>query len=194
MLAQEQLGNAGACNGRGSAGRKSPIPQTISALAHCRRLASGGDEAACDSETELGASWPIAVRKTESVRGLFDLGAVLELNCANLKSICLDGFNPLKHKCLLWDEGTAKLVADNRKVFQHPTCLVDLGHSPAGQHVRHYFLNHCCSVITTNRWHEDVQALPVSDREWLSANVVVFDIDQPLWEAPREMLMLENDV
>ena len=127
---------------------------------------------------------PSRTGKTEFVRGLFPLGAVFELNCANMKDICLDGFDCLQHRCILWDEGAAALVAHNRKVFQHPLCEVDLGHSPTGQHVRRFFLGHCCSVIATNKWHEDVKKLPSGDQEWLSANMVVFDVEQPLWMPP----------
>ena len=127
---------------------------------------------------------PSRTGKTEFVRGLFPLGAVFELNCANMQDICLDGFDCLQHRCILWDEGAAALVAHNRKVFQHPLCEVDLGHSPTGQHVRRFFLGHCCSVIATNKWHEDVKKLPSGDQEWLSANMVVFDVEQPLWMPP----------
>ena len=68
------------------------------------------------------------------------VGSVLELNCAGLASICLHDFDNSKHECLLWDEASPKLVADNRKVFQHPACKVELGHSPTGQHVVHYLI------------------------------------------------------
>ena len=77
--------------------------------------------------------------KTEFVRGLFPLGAVHELNCANMKDVCLGGFDVLRHRCILWDEASPSLVARNRKVFQHPLCEVDLGHSPTGQHVTRFF-------------------------------------------------------
>ena len=127
---------------------------------------------------------PSRTGKTEFVRGLFSLGAVLELNCSNLKDICLDGFDCLRHRAILWDEANAALVSNNRKVFQHPQCEVDLGHSPTGQHVRRYFLGNCCSIITTNKWYQDVAKLPSGDQEWLSANMVVVDVDQPMWENP----------
>ena len=129
---------------------------------------------------------PSRTGKTEFVRGLFPLGTVLELNCANLKDVCLDGFDCLKHKAILWDEACAALVSNNRKIFQHPLCMVDLGHSPTGQHVKRYFLGHCCSIITTNKWHEEVKKLSEGDQLWLSANMVVFDVDQPLWLTPRQ--------
>ena len=111
---------------------------------------------------------------------------MLELNCVGLSSICLHGFDALVHKCLLWDEASPKPVADSRKVFQHPACLVDIGHSPTGQHVIHVFLNDCCSIITSNSWHEEFQKLTSGDQAWLDANMVIFDVTQPLWEHPHQ--------
>ena len=122
--------------------------------------------------------------KTEFVRGLFPLGAVLELNCANLKDICLDGFDCLRHRAILWDEAAASLVSNNRKIFQHPLCEVDLGHSPTGAHVKRYFLGNCCSIIATNKWYEDCEKLPAGDQKWLKANMVVFHVEKPLWQSP----------
>ena len=130
---------------------------------------------------------PSRTGKTEFVRSLFRLGALLELNCANLKDICLGGFDCLRHRAILWDEASASLVSNNRKVFQHPQCMVDLGHSPTGAHVSRYFLGNCCSVITTNKWHEDLQRLSASDQMWLKANMVVFDVEEPLWVNPCEL-------
>ena len=45
---------------------------------------------------------------------------MLELNCANLKDICLDGFDTLTHRATLWDEAGPALVVNNRKVFSIP--------------------------------------------------------------------------
>ena len=100
---------------------------------------------------------PPRTGKTEFVRCLFSLGAVLELNCSNLKDICLDGFGCLRHRAILGDEASASLVSNNRKVVQLPLREVGLGHIPTGQHVKRYFLGDCCSIITTNNWYEDVK-------------------------------------
>ena len=129
-------------------------------------------------------SWTCSM---EFARALFPLGEVHELNCAGLEHICLEGFDCLKHRCILWDEGAASLVSRNRKVFQHPLCQVDIGHSPTGQHVRRYFLGNSCSIVATNKWHQDVAQLPVGDQEWLASNTVVLEIDQPMWEDPDQL-------
>ena len=145
------------------------------------------NEASSAQEKCLVLQGPSRTGKTEFVRGLFPLGTVLELNCANVKDVCLDGFDCLRHRAILWDEASASLVCNNRKIFQHPLCSVDLGHSPTGAHVKRYFLGNCCSIITTNKWYEDLKKLSVSDQQWLEANMIVFDVQQPLWETPSEL-------
>ena len=93
----------------------------------------------------------------------------------------------MRHQAILWDEASASLVSNNRKIFQHPLCSVDVGHSPTGAHVKRYYLGNCCSIITTNKWYEDLKKLSVSDQQWLEANTVVFVVQQPLWETPAEL-------
>ena len=65
-----------------------------------------------------------------------------------------------------------------------PPCLGDLGHSPTGAHVRRYFLGNCCSVITTNKWYEDLKEFPAGGQKWLEGNMVVFDVEPSRWEHP----------
>jgi hypothetical protein len=125
---------------------------------------------------------PSGVGKSEYVRSLFELGAVLELNCAGVKDVCLAAFNAQMHRCIFWDELSVAVVANNRKVFQHPACWVDLGHSPTGSHVSYHWLNDAVSIVASNRWHEDLQSLKsYSDRCWVEANCVVLVVDAPMW-------------
>ena len=84
---------------------------------------------------------PSGLGKTEFVRSLFLRDALLELNAASMQVVCLPGFRQQGARAILWDECRAELVARNRKVFQHGTSWVDVGHSPTGQHVKRYFLN-----------------------------------------------------
>ena len=53
--------------------------------------------------------------------------------------------------------------------------------------MRRYFLGNCCSIITTNKWYEDLAKIPPSDQKWLEANMVVFVVEQPLWVNPCEL-------
>ena len=126
---------------------------------------------------------PSGVGKTEYARCLFKAHEVLELNCAGLEHICLSSFDPEEHKCILWDELSAHVIARNRKLFQHPACFVDVGHSPTGQFVQHLWLNNAVSIVATNRWHEDIQSTTSeSDRSWFKLNAVVQEVQEPMWE------------
>jgi hypothetical protein len=81
-----------------------------------------------------------------------------------------------------WDELSAKVVVKNRKVFQHPSCFVELGHSPTAQHVQQYWLNDCVSIIATNRWFEDLQQIrSQQDQRWLGQNSIVLSVDSPMF-------------
>ena len=127
---------------------------------------------------------PSSVGKTEYVRTLFGPGEVLEMNCAGLTTVCMSGFDRRLHRCLLWDEAGPRMIAQNRKIFQHPPCLVDIGHSPTGAFVQRLWLNDAVSVVTCNGWHEELQKLPLADQLWLRANVVVVEISRPMWCGP----------
>ena len=144
-----------------------------------RKYASGR---LCDRKKVLVLTGPSGVGKTAFVRNLFGAGSVLELNAAGLSCVNLQAFDPEQHRCILWDEAGPRLIADNRKVFQHPACWVDIGHSPTGQHIQHVWLNDSVSCVCTNRWHEDVEAIPSElDRQWLQSNVVVVRVEEPMW-------------
>ena len=125
---------------------------------------------------------PSQMGKTEYVRSLFAVGRVLELNCASLKHVCLQEFKPSQHSCILWDECSPALVAANRKLFQHPACWVDMGHSPTGQHVVKVWLNDAVSIIASNAWEDDLRKLSQGDAQWVVSNSFVFHVVRPLWQ------------
>ena len=137
----------------------------------------------CSTEF-LVITGPSGLGETEFVRSLFSFGAVFELNCAGMKHIVLTGFRAQKHQCIFWDELPVEVVVHNRKVFQHPACWVDLGHSPTGSHVARFWLNDAVSIVATNKWGEDLQGLKsYSDRCWVEANSVVLEVKEPMWLA-----------
>ena len=95
-----------------------------------------------------------------------------------MQAICLDGFDPLRHRCIVWHDAPAVLLANNRVVFQHPMREVALERSLTRRFVQRYYLGLSCSIITTTTWHEEVKQLSISDQEWLSANTVVLDVKE----------------
>ena len=124
------------------------------------------------------------VGKTEYVRGLFGPQALLELNCAN--SACvpdLRAFDWETHKVILFDEACVEMVLKNRKLFQAPACLIDLGHSPTGRDVYRVFLNDAVLVIASNKWTDEVASLEsASDRAWIIANQVLVVVTESMFQ------------
>ena len=126
---------------------------------------------------------PSQLGKTEFVRGLFPLGSVLELNCASCgTSPNLRDFDEDVHKCILFDEGTVAMVLKNRKLFQCPAVLVDLGHSPTGRDVYTVYLNDAVIVVGSNNWSQEVGELKKGgDAAWLSANAEHVAVTSPMY-------------
>ena len=136
----------------------------------------------CERKKILVLTGPSGMGKTQYVRSLFPAGSLLELNAGSMKTICLPSWDEELHKAIFWDECSASLVSENRKLFQHTATLIDLGHSPTGQHIKHVWLNDAVSIIATNRWEEDVATLPSqSDKDWIHANTIVVPVLSPLF-------------
>jgi hypothetical protein len=126
---------------------------------------------------------PSQVGKTAYARSLCgDPSATLELNCANTTMVQLKAFDSGRHKAIIWDELAAKVVVAEKKVFQAPCCLLDLGASPTGQHVYHVYLADTVHIICSNKWTSDLGGLTWEDRLWITKNQVHVVVDQPLWQ------------
>lgn len=124
---------------------------------------------------------PSGLGKTSYTRSLFPEGSVLEINGANMQHVHLANFCVESVRCIFWDELPAALIVANKKLFQHPACLVDLGHSPTAQFVRHYWLADCVSVVASNTFRLELLSLSELDRAWLLSNTVVVDVTTPLF-------------
>ena len=121
------------------------------------------------------------VGKTEYVKALFGAEHTLELNAAGMLHPCLRQFDVEKHRCILWDEAEALLIAQNRKLFQCPACFVELGFSPTGAMTYSVMVNQAVMVVNSNRWDEQLSLLEKGDRDWILGNAVVVHVDEPLW-------------
>ena len=135
-----------------------------------------------DRKKFLVLDGPSCVGKTAFVRSLFGKGEGLELNCAKAQECCLMSFDHNVHRCILWDEATPRLIVENRKVFQMPCTLVQLGQSATGSFEYSVWLNDSVSVIATNRWRRDLYtSLQPEDVDWIQANSVLVEVLEPLW-------------
>jgi hypothetical protein len=129
---------------------------------------------------------PSGLGKTAYVRQLCGPEATLELNAAG-SGTCPDlrQHNAALHKIILFDEGSPLMVLSNKKLFQCPACMVDLGHSPTGTHVYKVWVNDSALIIASNLWSAQVASLESkADREWLAANSIVVAVSEPMWAPP----------
>ena len=124
---------------------------------------------------------PTGTGKTEYVKALFGPQHVLELNAAGMLHPCLRQFDPDVHRCILWDEAEAILIAQNRKLFQCPAAFVELGFSPGGHLTYPVMVSKAVMVVCTNRWDEQLEMLAPGDRKWIEGNSVVVRVATPLW-------------
>ena len=90
--------------------------------------------------------------------------------------------DPDKHRLVLFDEASPELVLKNRKLFQAPAALIDLGHSPTGMNVYRVWLNDAVLVVNSNRWSSDCMKQSAEDRAWLVANQVLVIVTGPMWD------------
>jgi hypothetical protein len=127
---------------------------------------------------------PSGMGKTEFARHLAGAEATLELNCANCGNHPdLRRHDALKHLVVFCDEAPPRMVAANRKLFQAPATMLDLGHSPTGRDVYRVFLGDSCIVVSSNSWTAEAAELPEEARAWLQANSVLVKVDAPMFEA-----------
>ena len=123
---------------------------------------------------------PSGLGKTEFIKDLFGAEKVLELNCGSCGDVVnLRQFKPGQHVCVLFDEASAHLVLNNRKVFQAPPGWIELGHSPTGRDVYKVFLGDTVLALNSNKWTEELERIAgksPSDHAWLVKNAVRVEV------------------
>ena len=86
-------------------------------------------------------------------------------------------------KAILFDEAKPSLVLSQRRLFQAPPCMVDLGCSTTNCHKYQVFVSGVMMVICSNTWREEVAKLEnKGDMQWLEANSFIVDVHLPLWQ------------
>jgi hypothetical protein len=120
----------------------------------------------------LVLSGPTQVGKTVYARSLFGHEATLELNCSGVLQPDLRAFDPLRHKCIIFDEGSTAMVLAQKKLFQGPAEEVALGHSATNMYAYNVFVYGVAMVVTSNTWPEEMASLRPCDRDWIEGNSV----------------------
>ena len=107
---------------------------------------------------------------------------VLEVNCAATPEPDLREFDSVVHKAILFDEASAAMVLSQRKLFQAPACLIDLGCSTTNCHKYQVFVSGVMMIVCSNTWSVQVHKLKhEGDAEWLRHNSVVVHVHAPLF-------------
>ena len=108
-------------------------------------------------------------------------GCLLEVDCASAETPDLAAFEPGRHRMVLCDKASASLVLRHKKLFQASASLVKLATSKTDCHSYEVWAHRVMFVITSNRWHAELNQLLYEDSEWLRHNSVYVRVQQPLW-------------
>jgi len=123
--------------------------------------------------------------KTEFARSLARSPlSYIELNCAHTEWVDLRAFSPDDHDLILWDECPAKLVLQNKKLFQGQASEVMLGQTNTSQHAYTVFVWNVKMVVCTNLWQLQLRTLSREDADWLEQNSIYVHVKAPLWRSP----------
>ena len=86
----------------------------------------------------------------------------------------------------LCDEGSARMVLDNKKLFQAGPNWVTLCSSKTNMLAYKIWPHRVRIIITSNRWQRDLSQLDSEDADWLRDNSVYLRVDTPLWLVEAE--------
>jgi hypothetical protein len=125
---------------------------------------------------------PTSVGKSQYVRSLAKPGRVFEADCSgHCAEPDLRGFSVLHHDVLFFDEASADMVLQNKKLFQAGNAWVQMARSSTNCHSYQVWAWKVKMVICSNRWSIEVANLPSVDASWLLGNSVHVKVNEPLW-------------
>ena len=113
---------------------------------------------------------------------------VFETNCATCPEPELRDFKPLFHQIILFDEASPEMVIAQKKLFQAPPCMVELGCSTTNCHSYKVLVSGIRLVICSNGWSEALGNMKSqADKDWLNDNSFVLDVKStPMWHRLRQ--------
>ncbi len=121
--------------------------------------------------------------KTQFARELMDdeEGDYLEIDCSGATEPDARDFVALKHKLIIFDEGSPSMVVRCKKLFQAGNCWVRLGQSATNCFAYKVWPHRVRMVICTNRWESCVSDMNEEDQEWLQSNSFYYKVEDKLW-------------
>ena len=125
---------------------------------------------------------PSGTGKTVFVKWMLnDPDLVYECNCAACPEPDLRNYDSLAHQLILFDEASPEMVIRQKKLFQGPPCMVDLGMSATNCHSYKVLVSGTMLVICSNDWTPRKQELSLEDAAWLDANSIRISVEEPMW-------------
>ena len=137
--------------------------------------------------TFLVLEGPSCTGKTQFARALCPADKqVFELNCASDQEPPLQGFNPVQHGLVLFDEIRPNAVARQRKLFQAGTAEIQLGCSATNVHMYSVCTYRTRLVCCSHDWSVFLDEMAPACREWVVLNSVHVWCTSPLWEVAED--------
>ncbi len=120
--------------------------------------------------------------KTIFARGIEGEEHTLELNCCNSEEPDLRQYQERRHRAIIFDEASPRMVAAQRKLFQGPAVAVELSSTKTHMFAYKVWVWRTKMIICSNSWTSVLQELKEDDQTWLRANSVHYMCTEKLWE------------
>ena len=131
---------------------------------------------------------PSRTGKTERAVHWFGPERTLVIGCQNVTTPNLRGYRPGQHFCIVFDEGSWALVAQNRQLFQAGPYPVMLGQSPCNDLAYEVFIHGVALVVTSNAfWDKASQEA----RAWIDENSFYVPVAGPTYVTPAQVAACE---
>ena len=106
------------------------------------------------------------------------------MNCAATPEPDLRAYQRGVHKYIVCDEATPQMVLAQKKLFQSPACVLQLGASQTHCHAYDVFVSGTGFIVCSNTWMEQVELLSPADEEWVASNSIPVHVEAPLYTHP----------
>ena len=117
--------------------------------------------------------------KTTFARKLYGQHRTLVCQCQSAIEPPLRTFDRSLHRCIVFDEASAKWVVSHKSVFQAGLDACLLGQSKTNSLTYSVWLHGVPLIVCTNSWMNDVDTQ--ADRDWLDSNSTVVEVKKKMW-------------
>ena len=93
----------------------------------------------------------------------------------------MSGYKHGVHSTILCDEGSVRMVLDNKKLFQSAAGWVTMCSSATNMYSYAIWPHGLKFILTSNLWESQLKKCKIEDRRWIDANSVYIKVTEPLW-------------